>query len=359
MKSLIRKFLTLIGAENLIDKLYNGYFTFKERLQYAILYPVILKIPFAQNFYFVFSKSFGHELKMFISARKDYLKKKHNKTDNLFLLRRNIHRLEKGLLMKNRRNIFALDYIEETVELFKNIAETTPYNDQIKWANDILTEYFKVTSSAPKIDRAHKIYKPIILKLDTSLTFTPYLAKTHHVNSKEAFKTLAQNRKSVRYFDNTKLPDRKLMDEAVEIAALAPSSCNRQPFYFRIIDEPEMVKKVSHLPGGTKGFAENIVAIVAVIGQMNVSPSISDRHLMYVDGSLAAMNFMLALESMGIASCPLNWPEDKAKDNIAGKILGLDKYERPIMMIAYGYAAEDGKLACSVRKPLEQLRKYN
>lgn len=80
---------------------------------------------------------------------------------------------------------------------------------------------------------------------------------------------------------------------------------------------------------------------------------------MYVDGSLAAMNFMLALESMGVSSCPLNWPEDKKKDDIMAQVLSLDKFERPIMMIAYGYSAQDGKLACSVRKPLDQLRKYN
>jgi nitroreductase len=359
MKALIKK---LLAGDKTIQHVYTWYQNSKETLQYTVLYPILLKIPFAQNFYFLFSQSFAHEIKMFVAARRDYLKTKHRKTENYFLLRRNIHRLEKGLLIKNRRSVFALDYIEETVLLLKNLYSNNEKNIQIQWAVDILTQYFEVTGKAPQITNAKKLFNAII-KNESSKNkhFIPYILRVEDTQTDFAsmFQSLAKKRKSVRYFKPNQIPERAKMDIAVEIAGLAPSSCNRQPFEFRIIDDAELVNKVVSLPGGTKGFAENIVAIVAVIGQMNVSPSIGDRHLMYVDGSLAAMNFMLALESMGIASCPLNWPEDKKKDDAIKKILLLKDFERPIMMIAYGYADEQGMLACSVRKPINQLRKYN
>ncbi len=355
MKSVIKSIL----GENFIQGIYHTKIKITEKLQYKFLYPIVLAIPFAQNFYFLFSKSFGSEMQMFVDARRDYLQKKYAQKDNLFLLRRNIHRLEKGLIMKNRRAVFALDYIEETVSLLKNLVISGNDNEQIQWAFDILTQYFEVTDSAKQIDNAHREFKTLSPIKHTAESFIPYPKTEKHQEIDESFYALVKNRKSVRFYDPNRIPDRSLMDKAVDMAGMAPSSCNRQPFCFRIIDDPELVKKMAHLPGGTKGFADEIVAMVAVVGQMNVSPSLSDRHLMYIDGSLAAMNFMLALESMGISSCPLNWPEMKSKDQQVRTLLSLSKHERPIMMIAYGYAEDKSQLACSVRKPLEQLRTYN
>lgn len=355
MKAVIRK----IVGEELLQKWYNGYFKLKEKVQYALVYPVLLKIPFAPNFYFLFSKSFSNEMKMFLGARRDYIKKQHHKSENLFLLRRNIHRIEKGLIMKDRRKVFALEYIEETVDLLKNLAKGNQPNEQIQWAFDVLQQYFEVTESAQKRDKAQKNFNSISPAYASKGLFTPFSLPLTPVIEDNSFAALAKKRKSVRFFDNSRIPERAIMDEAVLLAGLAPSSCNRQPFSFRIIDDPNLVKKMAVLPGGTRGFSDELVAMVAVVGQMNVSPSITDRHLMYVDGSLAAMNFMLALESLGVASCPLNWPEDKRKDDVVRRLLSLETFERPIMMIAYGYAAKDGKLAYSVRKPLDQLRKYN
>ena len=44
-----------------------------------------------------------------------YLKRLNEKSENMFLLRRNVHRLEKGLLMRPRRSVFGLKYIEEAL----------------------------------------------------------------------------------------------------------------------------------------------------------------------------------------------------------------------------------------------------
>ncbi|MCW3807585.1 nitroreductase family protein [Plebeiibacterium marinum] len=355
----VKNIFKVFGAEFIIDRVIDVWLGLKEQFQYRVVYPVVSKIPFAQNIYFIFSASFAHEMKMFLEARRQYLKSRHGKTGNLFLLRRNIHRLEKGLLMKDRRAVFALGYIGQTVDVFQACVSKVGNNDQLDWAFEVLCEYFEVTEPVPVIAKAKCVFETIDYVSHKNQQCTPYKLPASNINYYEAFKALAYQRKSIRHFDLNRIPKRDVVDEAVFLAGLAPSSCNRQPFQFRIIDDPELVKKISVLPGGTAGFAGSIAAMIVVVGQMNVSPTLADRHLMYVDGSLASMNLMLALESLGICTCPLNWPENRKKDKQVAQLLKLNTFERPIMMIAYGYAEENCLVACSVRKPLDQLRKYN
>ncbi len=37
--------------------------------------------------------------------------------------------------------------------------------------------------------------------------------------------------------------ERSKIDRAIAVASQAPSACNRQPFVFRVFDDPELVEK--------------------------------------------------------------------------------------------------------------------
>ena len=81
-----------------------------------------------------------------------YLKRLHEKSENVFLLRRNVHRLEKGLLMRPRRPVFGLKYIEELVNVYERLVSKDLENDesivdQLIWARDVLTKYFSVVEN--------------------------------------------------------------------------------------------------------------------------------------------------------------------------------------------------------------------
>ncbi len=360
MASIIKKTLGFLGLYDTSLSLYQKLTKTKEQFQYKILYKAILNIPLASNFYIFFSKSFNYEAKMFVSARKNYLEQQYQQKQNFFLLRRNIHRIEKGLLMKNRRSVFALDYILLTVQLFKNINSTTDYNEQLQWSFDILSQYFEVTdNNNPTIKEAYNIF--INISFETKgLLFAPYKKTNQNIegNRYDILRNIAINRKSVRYYNTEVIPDRAIIDKALAIAQVSPSSCNRQPYTFKLIDNTNLAQKICTLAGGTTGFINQISAVAVVVGNINVSPTITDRHLMYIDGSLAAMNFMMALESLNVDSCPINWPENSVKDSTIRKILSLKQFERPIMLITYGYAEKDSMLACSTRKTLDQLRQY-
>ncbi len=143
------------------------------------------------------------------------------------------------------------------------------------------------------------------------------------------------------------------------MASLAPSSCNRQPFAFYLFDRKPTVEAIANLAGGAKSFASNIPALAMVVGSTNASPSPGDRHLMYIDGSLAAMNFILALESMGISTCPINWPDNKGPERELRKLIDLKAYERPILIIAMGKSDREALVACSARKSTTEMCRFN
>lgn len=283
-----------------------------------------------------------------------------------YLLRRNTHRLEKGLIMRPRRAVFALDFIGETVEAFVRANRTScgTSTEEMIWAADVLTDYFDaVDGGNPVVARADRMFKEVsalVSEPARSRRSVPYardLSVPPPVDF-DAFLALVRRRRSVRWFEQRKV-DRVLVDSALTAAAQSPSACNRQPFHFRIFDESAAVQEVISIPMGTKGFSENVPAVAVIVGQLRAYPFERDRHVIYIDGALAAMTFMLSLETLGIASCPINWPDQEPHESRMKKRLGLADDERVIMLIAFGWPDPEGKVPFSTKRSVGDLRTFN
>ena len=109
----------------------------------------------ASLYYVVVSKKFGREHKAVLSGRSHYYASLRDPADTSFLLRRNTHRLEKGLIMRPRREVFALDYIEETVNQYAVCKELNAVNEtELQWVHDVLSDYFSCVGSSPIIEQA-------------------------------------------------------------------------------------------------------------------------------------------------------------------------------------------------------------
>ncbi len=311
---------------------------------------------------------FSREQHAFIKGKYKYLKKLGKNSRNEVLLRRNVHRLEKGLIMKDRREIFAVDYIENTVKVFKTLvgnsskkkAEAIVDTDLLLWANDVFTEYFNTVSDHPRINNAEKIFKKIDFKSDRKPEKIPYKREDSVFSgiSYEDFYKLTQQRRSIRWFKDKKV-SREVVDKAVKAAIKSPSACNRLPFKFKIYNDPKMASKVAKIPFGTSGYAENIPAVAVLIGEMDNYFSARDRHLIYIDASLAAMTFMFALETLGLGSTAINWPDFELLEWKLQKKLKLTVDQRPIMFIAFGYPDPEGKIPYSQKKSLNEILEYN
>jgi nitroreductase len=161
----------------------------------------------------------------------------------------------------------------------------------------------------------------------------------------------------VRWFRQQQV-DRSLVDQALRVAVEAPSSCNRQPVRFRFFEGAEAVQRIAQLAPGTAGFAHNIPLLAVIIGDLSAYFAERDRHGIYIDASLAAMSFMLALETLGLSSCSLNWPDVAWRERKMVRALGLRAHERVIMLMAIGHPDPNGLVAHSQKRSPEQLRSY-
>ncbi|WP_079710651.1 nitroreductase family protein [Paraliobacillus ryukyuensis] len=328
-----------------------------------LLFKFFSKNQFLSSAYYFITGEFKREQQAVLFGKYQYLVSEKN---NYYMLRRNTHRLEKGLLMRPRKEIFATNYIFETVNAFYSIVSDHYHKDieEIKWSKDVLEEYFSIIGENTEVKKARNLFNQAIKKIDGNNShidqkYIPYKRNRNQSNiTYDELLKLSQFRRSVRWFDQISVP-RELIDRAVILAEQSPTACNRQPYEFRIFDNPQLVSELSHIPGGTKGYADNIPTIIAVVGKMNAYVDERDRHLIYIDSSLAVMSLIYALETEQVSSCIINWPDVEHLDEKITKSLELAKDERVVMLLAVGYADKDGLVAYSSKKPIDKIRRYN
>ncbi|WP_165732998.1 nitroreductase family protein [Polaribacter sp. 20A6] len=352
-----------------MKKILIKIFQFQVLFRTQILPKIFVFSPFFSSLYYLlFSSQFKREQHAVLKGKMKHLKDLKFHKNNIYTLIRNVHRVEKGLIMKERRLIFAVDFITETMDAFVALwsVEKMEGNLQYRWFYDVLNEYFSVTGSHAVIDvekaRFQDHTKRYITKernID-SIKNAPYKRelKLESKISYDQFYDLTVYRRSVRWFLDKKV-SHDLVDKAILAAKQSPSACNRQPFKFKIFDDPILLKQVANLPMGVKGYVEGIPMMIAVVGSLDAYFDERDRHIIYIDGSLASMTFMYALETLGLSSCAINWPDIEVLEKKMESTLKLEKHERVIMCIAVGHPDLDLKVAYSGKRDISDIRTYN
>ncbi|MEO0529385.1 MAG: nitroreductase family protein [Planctomycetota bacterium] len=323
--------------------------------------------PFLADVYYCVTGGFRREHRGVLLGKLRHQEDMRDKSDlgAQYTLRRNTHRLEKGLIMRPRRPVFAKDYIGETVNVYvglrrRNVAGIEPL---MRWATDVLTDYFDAVESDPAIDPLREAFNASQSEeghtepCDERLV--PYKRDESPLRIDiEGMEQLAWRRRSVRWFEDRPVP-REVLDRAISVAKLSPSACNRQPFSFRVFDDKELATRIGAIPGGTKGFAQNFPCVIVIVGDLRAYFHDRDRHVIYVDGGLAAMALQFALEVQGVGSCCINWPDVESREQEMDAALGLEPNQRPIMCMAVGYPDRTGSVPYSQKKQLDEIRSYN
>lgn len=314
---------------------------------------------FLASLYFTFlSKRFYREHQAVLAGMAEYRGTRLATKTSFGGFRRNVHRLEKALVMQPRRKTFAEGYIGETVAQFASAMREGSRIDagEKTWAGDILSEYFSVVEDTPKIAAARATFEAAGYAHPEAAPLNRPYAREEVPPSGIAFDDLRKlfvERRSVRWFEDRPVPE-ALLEQAVEAAGWAPTACNRQPYRFHAFHGSRAVE-IAALAGGTAGFLHNIPCLLVVVGDMSNYIEERDRHLIYIDGSLAAMQLMLAVQTLGLSSVPINWPDVEERERKMAHELKLAPYERAVMLIGIGYGTADGHIPYSQKKPVELM----
>jgi Nitroreductase len=351
-------------------QLKHKLYLLKERIKNLYLIPICRRSPFLSSVYYVFfSREFDREHQKVLEGKYMHLKALKSGAPNTFHLRRQVHRLEKGLIMKEKRDVFALDYIMDTVQNFRIISQgmtngtMRPDPDLLLWTSHVLNKYFQVAGTHPTVESAKKIFEQVAVngeRVEAAANRIPYVRSDVSQSgvTYEQLLALAFQRRSVRWYQDRPVP-RELIEKAVAVATLSPSACNRQPFEFRIYDEETIKNKVGQIPMGIRPFYRQIPIFVVLVGKLSAYVSERDRHVIYIDGGLAAMSFMLALETLGLSSVPINWPDIEELEQAMEAAIDLEPDERPMMLIGVGYADQAGMIPFSQKKSPQVIARYN
>jgi len=313
--------------------------------------------------YFYIRGSFYHEQRAILQGQSRYLREEARRGDPVHKLIRDTHRIEKGLSMKNRREVFAEGYIEELVDIVQIawLEGSSISDEQLHWATDVLTRYFEVVEHTQTIERAYDQFTELLETVEYTPDSRVPIERRELERDPVEFESLldlARQRSSTRWFEQEQVPH-ELLDQAISVAAQSPSACNRQSYEFRVYDDPEILEKLRELPIGVRGYAENIPCLVVLVGKQRAYFHDRDKHTVYIDASLAAMSFELAIETLGLASCSINWPAIRRREKQLEELLSLDPDEEAILFIAVGYPDEEGMVPYSEKKPLDIIRSYN
>ena len=176
------------------------------------------------------------------------------------------------------------------------------------------------------------------------------------------FLELVSSRQSVRAFDPERSVEKEKMDRVIEIARLAPSACNAQPWSFLLVDEPELKNKVADATSsrvlGMNHFTKQApIHLLIVEEKVNLSSGIGGwikkKDYAQMDLGIVAAHIVLAAQEEGLGTCIVGWfDEDKVKE-----LLNIPSSKRVWLDIVIGYSTQP--LRKKSRKPVDKIVSYN
>jgi len=176
------------------------------------------------------------------------------------------------------------------------------------------------------------------------------------------FLDLVKKRRSVRKYSARRVP-REIVTRCIEAARLAPSACNSQPWYFIVVDDEELKKKLTQAAfSGMYSmnlFAGNASAFVVTVRDKStyfarLAGAFRGVEYNLIDIGIACEHLILQAQEDQVGTCWLGWFNEKA----VKKVLGIPKNKKVDIIISMGYT-DDAEPRDKVRKPIEEICRFN
>lgn len=268
------------------------------------------------------------------------------------------HKLEKGLVMPGKRRFFGSEPADATMKMLQRWqAVGYERNDPVYVGAIETLRGYRERLNEGGLDPDDRILSRLngflsrCNQADSTFSTPQKLPDITATSSTaaDAFHMLAEARRSVRDFLPDPVPD-ALMREAIRMAQLSPSACNRQPWQVYLVSDAERKQQLLSYQNGNRGFGQLAPHIAIVTADEQCFFDASERHEPYIDGGLFSMSFILALRAQGVGSCCLNWCVPPVKDKAVHRLFDLPASQRIVMLIAIGYAPETCMVPRSPRR---------
>lgn len=150
----------------------------------------------------------------------------------------------------------------------------------------------------------------------------------------------------------------------MEAARLAPSACNKQPWRFAVVCDPDLRRRIveeGFLPGIKMPWA--VTAPVHVVIGMECSflthrlgASVSGVDYPWVDIGIAGEHLVLAATELGLGTCWIGW----IKADPLARIVDWPRSIKPVAVITVGYPVQDTPVRrpADRRKPFDELVRW-
>jgi nitroreductase len=167
---------------------------------------------------------------------------------------------------------------------------------------------------------------------------------------------LLRKRRSIRKFTDEKVSPESIK-ALTEAALRSPSSKGSNPWKFILVDDPDLLNRLSEVKKSGSAFLKNAPLAVVVCAESTHSD------VWVEDCSIAAIIIQLAAESLGLGSCwiqirkrPHN--DGKTAETYVQELLGLPEHIKVASILAIGHPVES-KPPVPVENLLKESIKYN
>lgn len=180
------------------------------------------------------------------------------------------------------------------------------------------------------------------------------LSKTDKLDNADVpFRELIERRHAIRSYSEQPVT-REELEEAITMSLRTPSVCNRQPARVRIFTDAKQISEALKIQGGFGGY-DAPPALMLITADLQAFMGSNERNEGYVDGGLFSMSLLYALESCGLAACPLNTMFFQETDRRTRVLLHVPENEVFIMYISVGHFRETSRICRSQRFGLDRI----
>ena len=145
-----------------------------------------------------------------------------------------------------------------------------------------------------------------------------------------------KSRRSIRKYVENKPVSKEQIEIIIESAMYAPTARNLRPWHFIIIDDRELLIKLSEVHPHGKMMAKATLGIL-VCGDVDIEPS---KEYNAINCSAATQNILLAIHELGLGAVWLGvFPREERMKGIS-ETLKLPEKAIPISLISIGHPDE-------------------